>query len=220
MPEDPDPRFWALQISTYALGQPDETNGRGVGGAHIGLSYGRGAERGLSWTGYDERKLAAGKDWVDARLDATLSRELAVADPEDEFRHYRYPWREGEGFRIAVAPTPGRNGWWRGTVTDLSSGEKTVVCDLNAGGDSLGRVMVWSEVFAPCDARSASVIWSDLRGARLDGSIYRPKIVRVNYQPYDAGGCGNTNVEVRPNGAFRQVTNAVRVISQDTELAL
>ena len=59
---------------------------------------------------------------------------------------------------MAPGGAPGR---WRGEVTDLGSGAVTVVRELLCPGTALADPVVWSEVFAPCDAPGTAVRWSD-----------------------------------------------------------
>ena len=60
--------------------------------------------------------------------------------------------------------------------------DDTIVRDLLTGGDALTDVVMWSEVFARCDAPSAAVMWSELRGFAADGSVISPESVVTNYQ--------------------------------------
>jgi hypothetical protein len=79
--------------------------------------------------------------------------------------------------------------------------------------------MVWSEVFAECDAPSVSVRWSELQAVDENGAPLRPQEVAVNYQSVAEGGCTNTDVSVDSAG-FVQTTNAIRVAQQGTLLVL
>ena len=81
------------------------------------------------------------------------------------------------------------------------------------------RPIVWSEVFAECDAPSVSVRWSDLQAVDEEGAILRPEEVAVNYQSVAEGGCPNTSVAVDSAGVL-QITNTPRVVEQGTNLVL
>jgi hypothetical protein len=89
--------------------------------------------------------------------------------------------------RIHPSPEAG----WRGEVTDLEAGVSTVVRDLDVGGDSLGRVVVWSELFCECSDPRSVVAWSEPVAVGLEGGQIAPRAFRVNYA---ADGCPNTNV--------------------------
>ena len=86
-------------------------------------------------------------------------------------------------------------------MTDLTTRETTVVRRLNGGGNALGNPVVWSEVFAPCDAPSVLVRWSDFSP--------QPLGLRPTYQTHDDGGCSNTTSR-REGVAFLQITNTDR----------
>ena len=149
-----------------------------------------------------------------ARLGARLSR--VPRRPEHHGLSTGGPQRP---YRLRVYRSPDVPGPGAPSVTDLASGEATVIRDLMhpsgpararrgraapAAADAgyLRRPMVWSEVFADCDAPSVVVRWSDLSGDRpRTASIVRPEAVRVNYQSHQAGGCANTSVR-RDGGAF------------------
>ena len=79
--------------------------------------------------------------------------------------------------------------------------------------------MVWSEVFADCDAPSVVVRWSALSATTQEGTVVRPEAVRVNYQGHEDGGCGNTSVR-RDEVGLLQVTNTDREIGQGVRLDL
>jgi hypothetical protein len=93
------------------------------------------------------------------------------------------------------------DGWWAGSVTDLSTDEETIVRRLHGGGDALAAPVVWSEVFARCDAPSVAVRWSDLSPD--------PEPMRTTYQSHQDGGCANTR-STREGNAWVQRTNVDR----------
>ena len=74
-------------------------------------------------------------------------RYRALPGSPDDLNTRAYPW---EPFpRIGFASIESPVGW-RSEVTDVASGETTVIRDLYAGGDCLRSPVVWSEVFARC----------------------------------------------------------------------
>ena len=80
--------------------------------------------------------------------------------------------------------------------------------------------MVWSEVFAGCDAPSVTVRWSRLQGLDVTGEQVLPAAMLVNYQAEEAGGCPNTTVVQDEAGGFLQVTNVPRLVKQGAVLAV
>ena len=180
--------FWALQVG-FADG----------GAAHVGLQWNarHPAGRAANWGGY-----GPGGRLLDGSPSALPSR------PDDPNTR-DFGWAPGRQYRLQVAPTPGRPGWWRGSIRDLVSGATTVVRDLAGGGDHLAQPVVWSEVFARCDHPSTSVRWSGLEAQTADGRLMRPRAVVVGYEAGAAGGCDNT--DVRPDGdGWLQVTAVER----------
>jgi hypothetical protein len=143
-----------------------------------------------------------------------------------------FDWQPGRPYRLRVHRSPEVSGAWRSEITDLETGEATTIRDLMHPGRPAARAgqagagahnghlrlpMVWSEVFADCDAPSVAVRWSDLTGTTEEGVTVRPEAVRVNYQARQAGGCANTSVRRDDRGLF-QLTNTPREIGQGTRL--
>ena len=107
-----------------------------------------------------------------------------------------YPWRVGVPYRLTVARAP---------------------------GDLLVSPMVWSEVFARCDASPVRVAWSNPAAIDERGDVHRVKSARVNYQSVADGGCSNTEVSVTttPDGlAWLQSTATQRRTRPGTPLRL
>lgn len=183
--------FWALQAS-FA--------GRGAvfGAGHLGLqwhssypSYGA-----VNWGGYHSEG---------SILDGTGSGLPSTLDNP----HTRdFSWSPGVDYRLRIYSE--RPSWWVGEVTNVVTGVTTVVRSLNGGGDRLVVPMVWSEIFARCDAPPSGSVWSRPLGILLDGSVWQPDSYRVTYQREDDGGCSNTNVAVLPHGVA-QITGVSRV---------
>ncbi|MFQ5947946.1 MAG: hypothetical protein ACE5KX_03690 [Acidimicrobiia bacterium] len=197
--------FWALQARF--------TGGQEPGGAgHLGLQWnhrypGHGA---VNWGGYAPQSQGGGI------LQGSPSR---LPSTRDDPNTRDYPWQPRRPYRLRVYRSPHLSGAWRGEVTDLAAGEPTVVRDLYARGTRLEAPLVWSEVFADCDAPSVTVRWSELQAAAEEGTVVTPRALRVSYQRYENGGCDNTTVAVEP-AAVLQVTNARRAIAQGATLQL
>jgi len=188
--------FWALQASF------SDDSGHAHGGAHLGLQWNaRHPDNcAVNWGGY------AGNGC----LLAGSASPLASAPQDPNTRDYR--WQAGRRYRLHIGPCADRAGWWRGTVSDLQTGEASVVRDLygDGGGDRLAAPVVWSEVFARCDDPSVQVRWSELGATTVDRRTVRPRGVEVSYEAHTAGGCDNTDVVADVDGVV-QVTNTDRI---------
>lgn len=187
--------FWALQVS-FA-----EADGRVRHGAgHVGLQHHPQYPGGtaVNWGGYgpDGREL----DGTDSALPSTLGNRNT--------RDLR--WEAGRPVRIEV--TRSAAGW-------AASVDGVHVRDLLAGGDRLVDVGMWSEVFAPCDAPSSAVRWSDPEGTTADGRTVHPVAVVTAYQEVRAGGCSNTVSEPDGMGVVQR-TNVPRTIGAGHVLPL
>jgi hypothetical protein len=79
--------------------------------------------------------------------------------------------------------------------------------------------MVWSEVFARCDAPTAVAVWSDPSGVTLDGRPWRPDSYSITYQREEDGGCSNSDVRLLPNGVG-QFTNMGRTTPPGAIIAI
>ena len=110
-----------------------------------------------------------------------------------------FAWLPRTPYRLRISGDG--DGWWEGSVTDLRTEETTVVRRLRGGGDALANPMVWSEVFARCDAPTVVVRWSDFSP--------RPEQLRSSYQSHADGGCTNTTSR-REGDAYLQITNTDR----------
>jgi hypothetical protein len=181
--------FWALQ-ATFA------DDRRSHGAAHLGPQwYPRFADsRAMNWGGYasppDQAVLAGTPPALPGFAD----------DPNTR----GYPWRAGVPYRLRIRR--GERGW-AGEVTDTSTGARVVLRELLAGGDHLRDVVMWAEVFAPCESPPTLVRWSDLAGLTADGRTVRPDRVSVSLPA--EGNCPNTDVVVDGVGIC-QLTGAVR----------
>lgn len=204
--------FWALQV--------DFANVRGVlGGAHTGLQWNARYPHGkaVNWGGY------ASAEWGGFVLTGTESELPGFPDDPNTMA---YRWEPNRPYRLHIFRSPELPGAWRSEVTDLSPGVANAIRDLlpaaaaEAADSYLLRPVVWSEVFADCDAPSVTVRWSDFQAVNRVGVPVRPTAVRVNYQAWEAGGCPNTTATVEAGGGVLQITNAARETKQGATLKL
>jgi hypothetical protein len=181
--------FWALQ-ATFADAR------RSYGAAHLGLQwYPRfGDCRAVNWGGY-----ASPPD--QGVFDGTPPALPGFADDPNT---RAYPWRPGVVYEFRIRR--GERGW-AGEVADTTTGERVVLRELLAGGDRLRDVVVWAEVFAPCEAPTTDVRWTDFAAVTRDGRTVRPARLRLSL-PGD-GNCPNSDVVVDEVG-IRQLTGVVR----------
>jgi len=182
--------FWALQASFVEDGVPR-------GGAHLGLQWHPAypANRAVNWGGYGD---AGELDGSSSSLPGTLGN----ANTRD------YRWEAGVAYRFTISsPAAGR---WSGTVTNLATGDSTVVRDLYSRGTHLIGPVVWTEAFCRCDDPPVIARWTAFR-ALANGIEIPIESVRVNYQSYDQGGCTNTTVR-RDGDGFVQITGTEREI--------
>ncbi|MDH3397170.1 MAG: hypothetical protein OEM81_04975 [Acidimicrobiia bacterium] len=190
--------FWALQ-ATFLEGSTAR------GGAHLGLQWHPSYpdNRAVNWGGYGESgELAGSVSELPSALENSNTRD--------------YSWEPGIPYRFVISsPETGR---WRGTVTNLATGEPTVVRDLFSTGTRLAGPMVWTEAFCRCDDPSVVARWSDFR-ATTDGNDIPIESIRVNYQSYAQGGCTNTTVR-EVDGGLLQITGTEREIPVGRLLSL
>jgi hypothetical protein len=191
--------FWALQ-ATFADGR------RSYGAAHLGIQwYPRFRDgRAANWGGY-----AAPPD--QGVFDGTPPALPGFADDPNT---RAYAWRPGVVYEFRIRR--GVQGW-AGEVADTTTGERVVLRELLAGGDRLRDVVVWAEVFAPCEAPTTEVRWIEPRAVTLAGAERRPARVRLSL-PGD-GNCPNSDVVVDDVG-IRQLTGVVRQARDGDVLAV
>ncbi len=195
-PRVPRLYFWALQVDVA------DAHGRRAGGAHLGLQWhpDHPGSTAVNWGGYDQ------DGTVLHGSDSALPSALHNPHTRD------FAWESGRPYRLTVEPAPPEDQpgteragsvltAWRGSVTDLDTGERTVVRDLYAWGDRITGVIMWSEVFARCDDPQVAVRWSDAGVATATGEELRPRGFGVNYQSDPDGGCANTTSV--PDSGFR-----------------
>ena len=188
--------FWALQ-ATFAPGST---------GAHLGLQWNprHPSSTAVNWGGYDGRG---------GLLEGT---ESTIPSTIDDPNTRSWSWLARRRYRLRIGR--GRSSeWWTGEVTDLATDETVEVRQLRGGGEFLTGLMVWSEVFASCDAPSVAVRWSDSVVVDPSGSVISPPEVRVSYQDYVRGGCTNTNTAADDSGIVQR-TNTDRTTPPETLL--
>jgi hypothetical protein len=194
-PPVPDLYFWALQ-ATFV-----DSVGRRHGGGHLGLQWHRPhpGSRAVNWGGYGPEG---------GTLDGSAS-PLPSATGNPNTRDLW--WEPGQSYALTIERAA--EGGWGGSVGGVR------VRTLEAGGDRLSGLMVWSEVFARCDAPPVAVRWSGFRAVTTDGRVVAPVAVHVNYQSRQDGGCDNSTVLARGD-AVRQITGTERLVPQGARLPL
>jgi hypothetical protein len=193
-PAVPDLYFWALQASFV------DGAGRRHGAGHVGLQWHRphpGA-RAVNWGGY-----GPGGSILDGSTSALPS---ATGNPNTR----DFWWEPGQPYPLAIERAADG---WAASVGGIR------VRTLHAGGDRLDGLLVWSEVFARCDAPSVRVRWTGFRVTTADGRVVAPVAVHVNYQSRANGGCDNSTVQAGGGGVW-QSTGTERTVPQGTRLAL
>ncbi len=201
-PRVPALYFWALQASFGS-------NGKTVGAAHMGLQHHpRHPDAGaVNWGGYRHGggELEGSTSTLPSALNNLNSRDFS--------------WRPGAPYRYHIGPSPERG--WRASITDLERDETTVIRDLWAPNptDELSEIVVWSEVFADCDAPSVRVQWSQPTAITREGRHVSPVAMITSFQRHEDGGCSNTTAAV-VDGAIAQITNTDRTIAPGTRIPL
>lgn len=193
-PAVPDLYFWALQASFV------DGTGRRHGGGHLGLQWHspHPGSRAVNWGGY-----GPGGGVLDGS-ESALPSATGNRNTRDLW------WEPGRPSNLRIQPA---ERGWVGTVDGVA------VRTLEAGGDRLDAVMVWSEVFARCEAPAVSVRWSRFRATTTDGEVVAPVALHVNYQRRADGGCDNTTALLDGDGV-RQITATPRRVAQGARLAL
>lgn len=200
--------FWALQASFV-------DNGVTLGAGHLGLQYHPGYPGGgaVNWGGYH----GAGSTSSGELAGSDLRLDSALRSPNTG----TYPWQSGQTYRYRIYASPERG--WRGSITDLQSGEETVIRDLWCPGTELGSLMVWTESFGHCDDPPVSVGWSTMVAKTSDGRTIQPRALQVNYQRVSDGGCRTTDTRAKSTQTGTmvwQLTGTSRETPQGTVLPL
>lgn len=194
-PPVPDLYFWALQASFI------DGAGRHHGAGHVGLQWHRGhpGSRAVNWGGYGpDGQVLEGSA-------SSLPSATGNANTRDMW------WDAGHGYPLAIGAVA--DGGWAGSVGGVR------IRRLAAGGDRLGGLVVWSEVFARCDAPPVGVRWSGFRVTTADGQVVEPEAVHVTYQRHEDGGCDNTTA-VPDGDGVRLITGTERLVPQGARLPL
>ena len=190
--------FWALQVGFF-------DGARLRGAAHLGLQFhpGHPGATAVNWGGYRDPGDGGGEL---AGSTSSLASALGNANTRD------YPWRARRPYRLRVHRAGvGSVVRWRGEVTDLVTGDATVVRDLEVPAGHLAQPLVWSEVFARCDHPSTSVRWSSLSARTPEGVEVVPAALRTSYQSRDDGGCDNTTSLLDGDGVLQVTATQRRV---------
>ncbi len=148
--------FWAVQASFL-----DGVGSHGAG--HLGLQWNPRfpGHTAVNWGGYATRgTILPGS----GSLLPSTPRDMNTRD---------FPWLAGRKYSLRIYPSPELG--WRGEVTDIDTGVTTVVRDLHAGGDHLGRVVVWTELFCECSDPRTVVAWSEPVAITLNGDQADPQ---------------------------------------------
>jgi hypothetical protein len=200
--------FFAMQV---AFIKP------GGGGAHLGLQHHPAfpGQSAANWGGYDP----AGE-----LLEGT---ESFLSSGPDDPNTRDFPWHATHPYQLTVERVEADDGAggdadrvrWRGSITDLVSGDQTVIRDLYARGTFLRAPVVWIESFAPCDAPRFEARWSNATVVTDSGDVRAVRRMRVDYQPHAAGGCTNTNSFVE-GVSFVQRTGQLRTVKPGTTLSI
>jgi len=197
-PSSPDLHFWAIQASFVGGGRP-------MGAGHLGLQHfpahpGSGA---VNWGGYGaDGTILSGSE-------SPLPSRPGNANTRD------YSWSEGRMYRLSIFR--GDRGW-KGSVTDLEADVTTEVRELYAPSTHLANVVMWSEVFAPCEGPPMTVAWSNPTATTATGH-HAVEAVQLSYQSYAEGGCTNTSTELSGSTVV-QTTATQRANSAGTILRL
>jgi hypothetical protein len=179
--------FWALQVDFV------DRAGVAVAGAHLGLQWlpASGGTTAVNFGGYR----------YDGGRASELKGRTTLSSADGDPNTFGFTWKPSTPYRLRIFRD---GGWWAGEVTDLDTGRATVVRRLHAGGELVAKPVVWSEVFADCDAPRTAVRWSGLTPA--------PDRYRASYQSYERGGCTNTSTEL-VGDAIVQRTHVRRTVA-------
>lgn len=188
-PATPHLRFWALQASFV-----DGASSHGAG--HLGLQWigGYPGHTAVNWGGY---RNGGGE---------LSGSESALPSARSNANTRNYKWEPGSVYGLRI--DEGSIGW-RGSIIDRRTGQTTVVRELACPGSELEHIVMWSEIFAPCDAAPLTVAWSNASAITNSGSVPITSF-SVSYQSVANGGCSNTNVSVASDGRVIQTSNTHR----------
>lgn len=198
--------FWALQASFT------DADGTNQGAGHLGLQWypPHPHSRAVNWGGYPP----AHANWQRVLNGSRSKLRSTTHDPNTR----DFMWQERRPYELRIAASPKKG--WRGTVTDLVTGDATLVRDLHAPGDRLTGLVVWTEWFCTCDDPTVAVQWSRFRTRTSDGVEHTPTSLLVNHPSDNCANVGHEVVDTQPELVIRQVMNTVRHIPHSTVLAV
>jgi hypothetical protein len=190
--------FWALQASF------SDASGRQLGAAHTGLQWNprHPGSTAVNWGGYASPPASAVFEGSDPSLPGF--------DDDPNTRDYR--WAAGEAHRFTIARSA--RGW---TASVSARGETVVLRELYAEGDRLASLVVWSELFCPCEVPSAEVRWSDFAARTASGELWRPAGVRCTF-PDPGTACLNTDSVADGDGVRQRNGLGVRRSGRDGQV--
>jgi hypothetical protein len=182
------------------------------GGAHLGLQHHPGfpKQSAVNWGGYDPNG------------GLLVGTESGLPSYQDDPNTRDFPWESGRSYQLSVERVddePVEAQRWRGSVTDLTTGDRVVVRDLFTPGRFLRAPVMWVESFAPCDAPRFEARWSNATVVTESGDLRPIRRMRADYQPHAAGGCTNTNSFVE-GVSFVQRSGQLRTTNPGTTLAI
>jgi len=197
-PTSSDLHFWALQASFVEHGRP-------MGAGHLGLQHFQAhpGSTAVNWGGYGP----------DGTILTGSNSPLPSTPSNKNTRDYS--WSAGRPYRLRIYR--GEHGW-KGSVRDLEAETTTVVRELYAPSRHLDNIVVWSEVFAPCEGPSMSVAWSNAI-VTTETTTHAIEAVQLSYQSHADGGCTNTSTDL-VGDAIVQTTATSRANADGTILYL
>ncbi len=164
----------------------------------------------VNWGGHnaDGNSLDGSSSLLPSALDDVTTRDFA--------------WREGTPYQLSIERGEEQldgSFLWTGSVTDLRVGERTVIREIVSDSPHLRAPVMYVEAFSPCDAPRFQAEWSNATAVSSGGDEHAVRSMRVDYLPYAAGGCTNTDVFVK-NSVFVQATGRMRTAKPGTMLRL
>lgn len=196
-------RFFAVQASFTDRGRPQ-------GAGHLGLQWidRHPGNTAVNWGGYHDQR--SGRRGELPGSGSSLPSAAGNVNTRD------YSWRAGATYRCTISR--GADGW-AGSVTDVQTGVVTVVRELHCPGDHLTSVVMWSEIFAPCEGPGVTVRWARPTWETEDGELVPVRRVELSYQRHADGGCANTSTVVEGDQVVQR-TATTRVHDHGSMLAL
>ena len=196
--------FFALQASFWS------EHGH-QGGAHTGLQWNQrhAGSRAVNWGGYHH---------AGSILPGT---ESSLPSQPNDPNTRDFPWAAGARYRLTIGPRIAHQAdqvQWPARIEGLDTGEDVEIRRLWCPGDHLRAPVVWSEIFADCDAPSVAVRWSEVTATTVAGETRRITSGRVSYESRQAGGCANTTVLADGSGIVQR-SNDERITQHDSLLA-